>query len=439
MTQLMYFNLSKGLHMVCMAMGKFALLSSVFFISLGPVYAQEDTSNELANIFTTASDFLRSPELPGGLQIHGFASQAYITTSDNDVFGNSDKGGSFGFTELGLNASLHPLPRLQLSAQMLSRRAGKGNSGTPRLDYAFLDYRIFSQEVHQVGIRIGRLKNPFGFYNDTRDVAFTRPSILLPQSIYFDRTRNVALSSDSVQFYGETSLSKIGDFSFQFGVSRPIVDDKDTKLSLVGDTSGKLSPDVSVVGRGIFESTNKQFRLALSGIWLNIDYDPGASDSLSAGTIQFSPIYISAQYNAERWSLTSEYALRHFRYKDFNSPRFDRLDFYGESFYFQGSYRFHPKWEAILRYDVLFTDRKDRKGKHASALAAAAGGNIPAHSRFAKDLTVGLRWNISPEFMLRAEYHRINGTAWLSVLDNPPGANTKRHWNLFAVQASFRF
>ena len=31
-----------------------------------------------------------------------------------------------------------------------------------------------------MGIRLGRMKTPLGFYNDTLDVPFTRPSILLP-------------------------------------------------------------------------------------------------------------------------------------------------------------------------------------------------------------------------------------------------------------------
>lgn len=132
-----------------------------------------------------AVEWFRSMHESGDLQIHGFASQAYIYTSDNDVFGNSDDNGSSGFTEIGINALLRPLPRLQFSAQGLSRRAGQGTSATPRLDFAVADYRLYSQDTNQFGIRVGRLKNPFGFYNDTRDVAFTRPSILLPQSIYF--------------------------------------------------------------------------------------------------------------------------------------------------------------------------------------------------------------------------------------------------------------
>lgn len=373
-------------------------------------------------------------------QFQGFASQAFIATSDNDVFGNTDEGGSFGFTEAGLNASFRPTPRLQLSAQMLSRRAGKGNDGTPRLDYGFLDYRLFSHVTNQLGIRVGRIKNPFGFYNETRDVAFTRPSILLPQSIYFDRTRNLGLSSNSVQLYGETSHSTIGNFSVQVGLTSPIVSNKETVIAITGSTRGSFSPEPSFIGRGMYESHDSRLRLAISGIWLNMDYKPGIGDPLGPGSFLFTPVFLSAQYNAENWSITSEYALRHFNFKNFNHPLFDDAlnNTSGESFYIQGVYRFSPKWEVMLRYDVLFADKKDRNGSKWHEEWGQRLGK-PAHTRFAKDFTVGLRWNIKPEIMARLEYHRVNGTAWLSELDNPDSLDTSQHWNLFAAQLSFRF
>ncbi|MEO6564199.1 MAG: hypothetical protein ABIN99_14350, partial [Nitrosospira sp.] len=62
-----------------------------------------------------------------------------------------------------------------------------------------------------------------------------------------------------------------------------------------------------------------------------------------------------------------------------------------------------------------------------------------AFNRFAKDITVGLRWNVTPEFMLRAEYHHVNGTAWLSTLDNPNLRDLSQHWDLFTVLGSYRF
>lgn len=399
-----------------------------------PSQITETNTKKKSGWINNAIDWYRNKTLPGDLQIHGFVSQAYILTSHNDVFGNSDKGGSFGFTEAGLNASLRPLPKLLVSAQVLSRRAGEGNTGMPRLDFAFLDYRLYSHEANQFGIRVGRIKNPLGFYNETRDVAFTRPSILLPQSIYFDRTRNLGLSSDSVQLYGDIAHPTLGTFFTQFGVALPVVDDRDTESSLLRlEQPGRLTREVGYIGRGIYETNDKRIRLAVSGTWVNIGYDPGKMDTLGPGSIQFSPVYFSAQYNAERWTLTSEYALRHFVYKDFGRAN---RDFFGESFYFQGEYRFTPKFEGIVRYDVLFTDRSDRNGKE---FAANDPLHQPAYSRYARDITVGLRWNVTPEFMLRAEYHHVTGTAWLSTLDNPLRMSTDRTWDLFAVQASYRF
>lgn len=373
--------------------------------------------------------------LPQNLQIHGFASQGWLkSTGNNNVFGESSAdSGSFDFRELGLNASMRPLPKLQFSAQMLSRTAGEGSPGNIRLDYGFIDYTFFSGATSQLGIRLGRMKNPLGFYNDTRDVPFTRPSILLPQSIYFDRVRKVAIAADGGHLYGEYR-SDIGVLSFQGGVVRPLVRGAEAEVALLEhDMAGHLTPDVIYIGRANYDLDEGRLRFAFSGAQLNINYSPATVDPLHSGSIRFTPLIFSAQYNAERWSLTSEYALRHFEYKNFGIAPLD-LNFAGESYYLQGVYRFTPEWEAIIRYDVLYTDRDDRSGKKW----AANTGNA-AHRRFAKDITVGLRWNITPEFMLRAEYHHVNGTAWLSTLDNSSTGDLSQRWNLFSILGSYRF
>jgi hypothetical protein len=373
--------------------------------------------------------------LPHNLQIHGFASQGWLKSSDNNnVFGKSSSdSGSFDFRELGLNASMRPRSNLQFSAQMLSRTAGEGSPGNVRLDYGFIDYTFLSGQSSKMGIRLGRMKNPLGFYNDTRDVPFTRPSILLPQSIYFDRTRKLAIAADGGHLYGEYR-SDFGNLSIEGGVVRPLVRGAETEVALLGhDMRGHLAPDASYIGRVNYELDEGRLRFAVSGAQLNIDYDPSNADPLRAGLIRFTPLIFSAQYNAESWSLTSEYALRHFKYENFGVDRLN-LDFFGESYYVQGAYRVTPELEAIIRYDVLYTDREDRSGKK---WATATGS--PAHRRYAKDITVGLRWNITPELMLRAEYHRINGTGWLSTLDNPNSGSLSQNWDLFSILGSYRF
>lgn len=88
---------------------------------------------------------------------------------------------------------------------------------------------------------------------------------LLPQSIYFDRTRNLGLSGDSVQLYGDVAHSRLGTFSTQFGVWLPIVSDKDTETSVFfPGMNGNLTREVSYIGRGVYETNDKRIRLAIN-------------------------------------------------------------------------------------------------------------------------------------------------------------------------------
>ncbi|MCX7183872.1 MAG: hypothetical protein NTW90_01305 [Nitrosospira sp.] len=379
-------------------------------------------------------------KLPDTVQVHGFATQGYMnSTGNNNVFGNSNQdSGTFGFREVGLNASVQLRPNLLISAQGLHRHAGQGSQDI-RLDYGVIDYKAYSGENSQFGIRLGRIKNPLGFYNETRDVAHTRPSIMLPQSIYFDRSRNLAMAADGGHVYGETRTSK-GDFFYQFGVVMPYVGGTTTEAALLGsDRAGHLTSQVSYIGRGIYEYDGGRVRLAVSGAQTNVNYNRGADPALLSGQIQFTPIIFSAQYNAERWSLTSEYAIRHTVANNFGVALPNSATT-GESYYFQGIYRFTPKWEGVIRYDALYTNRDDR---HGHTYAAASPATRDPNSRFAKDITTGIRWNVTPSFMLAAEHHYVNGTAWLAPLDNPgassPAGHHAQHWHLFAVQGSFRF
>jgi hypothetical protein len=370
--------------------------------------------------------------LPESVQVHGFASLGYFNTTDNNFFGDTKRdSGDVDFWELGINGSWRPLPDLQLSMQVVSRRAGETDDGDLRIDYGFLDYSFISDVDDLWGIRLGRVVNPFGFYNDTRDMPFTRPSILLPQSIYFDRNRQFSLSSDGGQLYGERRTD-IGTFSLQLQVAYPRTDDPDLRRTILGTAPAELKGKTSFLGRLMYEKDQGKFRLALSSIKARTKFEPGGPD-IKDGRFNFAPIYLSAQYNAERWSLTSEYALRRTEIMGFG-PSLPDTDFTGESYYIQGTFRLSQRWEGVLRYDVLYLDRDDRDGKKREA---ATGGARTAHSRFAKDLTIGVRWDVVPNFLLRFEYHNVNGTAWISDLENPD-ERTQR-WNLFVLLGAFRF
>jgi hypothetical protein len=376
-------------------------------------------------------------KLPDSFQIHGFASQSFIVTTDNNFFGKSKDSGTFDFRELGLNASWRILPKLQIAAQGVARWAGKNDEGDPRLDYGLVDYTVLSNVENTWGVRLGRVINPIGFYNDTRDVAFTRPSIFLPQSIYFDRVRDLALSADGGQLYSEQRTS-VGDFSFQFNIVRPRAGSREERALLGGDFPGNLEGQFSFGGRLLYEKDGGTVRLGVSSFQADFGFNPKeapstSSPTLQPGSITFLPVIFSGQYNGEKLSLTSEVALRHFKYADFG-PRIPGSDFTGLSWYLQASYRFTPSWEVVARFDRLCTKLGDCNGEK---FAAQTG--YPANRRFADDWMAGLRWDVTRSVMLRAEFHHIHGTAWITVEDNPDISALKKDWNMFAVLVSFRF
>jgi hypothetical protein len=410
---------------------------------MSSIYANTSRASSLCStllavcvsVFCTSARGLDIPEIPGRFQVHGFASQAYILTDDNNFFGNSKikDGGSFAFRELGLNASWRLHHRFQLSAQGLSRWAGEGDQGEFRLDYGYADAIVVSNLSNVLGFRAGRVLTPFGLYNQTRDVASTRPSILLPQSIYFDRTRDLAISGDGATLYGE-QRTNLGNFFIEAEYGLPRELNAEAEYALLGrKVPGHLEPDFSYMFRILYEKDEGAYRTAITAGEIHIDYEPESTgDPILPGSFRFRPVILSLQMNRERLSLTGEYALRFFRTDGFASD----TKLTGESYYLQAAYRFAQGWEAMARYDVLYSDRSDRDGKD---FEAQTRGTVPAHTRFAKDFTVGLRWDITPHWMARVEYHLVDGTAWLPRLDNRDTADLERYWNLFSALVSFHF
>ena len=368
------------------------------------------------------------------LQVHGFLSQALIITDDNNFFGpSSEDDGSLKFTEIGANASLRPHENVLLAAQVLSRRAGgDGKEASPTLDYGLLDYQMLSDQQRTFGVQLGRVKNPFGFYNQTRDVAFTRPSILLPQSIYFDRTRSLALAGDGITLYHEERLDT-GALRLQAGVGQARVEDDVERTLGLERFPGSLEAESSAIGQIRYEHDGGRIVTALSAASVNADYD-SPNGSPGNGTFQFQPWVLSFQYNEELWSLTAEYAIRQLKLEDFTALSDTDKD--GESWYVQYTRRFHHDWQWLVRYDSLVNDRDDRSGE---AFAASTGGAVPAHSQFADDITLGLQWTPHPRLMLAGEYHYVDGTAWLPSQDNPDPAATERRWSMLLFQFSVRF
>jgi hypothetical protein len=88
----------------------------------------------------------------------------------------------------------------------------------------------------------------------------------------------------------------------------------------------------------------------------------------------------------------------------------------------------------LLRYDSATVDRDDPSGKQ---FAANTGGL--SYTRYARDWVAGIRYDATPNFMVRAEVHHVKGTFWLSSLENPVVADQEQDWNMLMLLGSYHF
>jgi len=146
------------------------------------------------------------------VQIHGFASQGFVHTNDNNwLTMNTSHIGSGEFTDFGANASVQISDKFRVGAQIYDRNLGQLGGWHPSLDWGFADYRF----KPWFGVRGGKVKTTLGLYTDTQDLDFLHPFVLLPQSIYPTDIRDATIAHTGGDVYGALPLQRrLGNLSY---------------------------------------------------------------------------------------------------------------------------------------------------------------------------------------------------------------------------------
>jgi hypothetical protein len=365
-------------------------------------------------------------------QVHGYAAQGFVLSQDNNFFGDSTDG-SFNYYEAGINAAVQVSPKLLVAAQAAVRDAGISDDGSGRLDYALVDYRLVSEATTQAGLRAGKVKNALGFYNETRDVVFTRPSILLP-SIYSDNQnqRSLVFTAPGAQVYGGTftgahELSFSGTVNTERDVREPderLLVQLPVPFDLRVDNSWNVQLMDSIDGgrwQFAYSHFSVQFRMT--------------TDINLLGRFDVDADVFSARFNAERFTITAEYALvGNDNLVTLLGAPLLRQKVRADNGYLQAEYRIDPRWTVMTRMDSAYRNRHDRSGREF----AAANPGADRRSQVSHDFTIGVHWSPDEHWGVWAEHHWINGTASLQPLENPPPVRDQR-WSMLMLMAGYKF
>jgi len=380
-----------------------------------------------------AEPALTSPRL----EIHGFASEGAFVATANDYFGTTSRA-SLELFEAGINVSTEVTERLRAGLQLFSRNLGSIQDVSPKLDWAFLDYRW----RQWLGLRAGIIKMPFGLYNEYVDIDAARLPILLPSSVYPLRERDVLLSHTGFALHGNRAFGAGGEIEYQAWLGSLTI--PRTALQLTGGatldsvnvkyvTGGQLfwRPPLDGVRIGAtYLRTAIDFHVALSAAQINALIAAGLVPAGYNGKLRISqrPITLlvgSAEYIHGDWLFAAEYS-RWRTHQDSSvaaiSPAFDRDS---EKLYAMATYRLSSAFEAGGYYSIYNYDVDDQPAKHS--------GPFDGYQR---DLAATLRFDVNDHWLWKLEGHFMDGAASLPAEFNP---HPDRYWGLFLLRTTVTF
>jgi hypothetical protein len=360
--------------------------------------------------------------------VHGFLSEGFMKSDGNNFITAKTGDGTFKMTEGAINIATQLTDKLHVGAQIYSGETGRLGSYVPRLDWAYADYRV----TDWLGFRGGKVKTPLGLYNDTQDMEFLHPWILLPQSMYPNDLRSMTLAHTGGDVYGRISLNKLGSVSYQAYVGQ-LPTDKNSGYIYGLQEQGFVNPTYSAYNAGYdvkWSTPIKGLRVGTSYMHSHFDLSGTTKGYLVQAVGPFAQTVVYAEYGHKGLSLASEYRSesRDLATDVAGHAQPNRIS--GQtSFFASAAYRFAP-WFQIGTYNSRFL--------HTSQ---AVPGLLPGDNSPINDQAVTARFDFLKHWDFKVEGHFMDGVGsalsahGFYLSDNPQGLKQKT--NLVALKLEF--
>jgi len=363
------------------------------------------------------------------IQLHGFITQGYIGTSDNNFLGTSEisAGGNYGtleYFQAGLNVQAQLLENLRAGMQIFARDVGIYGDYRPSIDWAYLDYKAFDM----LGIRAGRVRLPLGFYNEVQDVESSRTAVFLPQTVYPIAFRDFMFVYNGVGLYGTLPLSAAGTVDWDLYGGYTDLGDEDGSIAVAFNSENfkttEVKNKITLGGALKWNTPVDGLRVGASAVYYEATLDaliatgaPAPAPSQIEYQAELKDVVFAmagAEYTIGDLVLVGEYARWYGNQEDSFGDESHLLRQHRG--YGQASYRFTDWFEAGTYYAIQYSD--DSKTR-------------------THDVALSARFDINKYWNVKVEGHYINGTDYL--LDQLNEGGTKEEWLMLAITTSVTF
>jgi hypothetical protein len=364
---------------------------------------------------------LALPSDSASLQVHGFVGQGALKSTGNNYLADT-KRGSLEFSDVGINFTAQPTERLRLGMQLFARKLGAVGNFNAKTDWFYLDYHWRDW----LGIRAGRVKLPFGLYNDTSDIDSARVAVLLPGSLYPVNGRDFLLAQTGFEVYGYARLGAGGGLEYRLYAGTIFVQVTNTPGAALQVQS--LGVPYVAGGRLMWEAPIEGLRVGGSLQALRLDTVFVTAGAAMTSTVQI-PVVLSAgsiEYADGNLLLAAEYSRWYVSDTSSNTGLVpDSSVVTSERAYVLATYQVRHWLAPGAYYSVTYANVDQRVGR-ANRLHDVAGT---------------LRFDVNPHWIVKLEGHYFDGTQGLdpALNDSTPASMLTQRWALFLLKTTAYF
>lgn len=365
----------------------------------------------------------------------GFFSQGYLHSSNNN-FPAANKGGTWDFRELAVNASTTLGAHTRVGAQGFAQRLGALGGDRFILDWAVLDYN-FRQEF---GVRVGRVKYPKGLYGEALDLDVVRPFAFLPTALYSPVLRDFAASFDGAMVYGSINAGRSSfDYKAFYG-DIPMGPDKG--VTEFYNSAGLYSASgATTLGMDCVSGGQLNWNTPVSGLKFGTSYSSyrnmvsdgpfGAAPALNLHTNigRFYWSTYSAEYVRNNWTFAAEWQRT------------------GGTLVIEAR-PVLPASPSLVGWDAWYVSAARRLGRrvevgayYSTLWSRFASGPRTAPGSHRTDKVVSLRYDVNDHLLFKFEVQYVEGllqTFNTARIPNPP-ATRRDTTTVFAAKTTLSF
>jgi predicted porin len=318
------------------------------------------------------------------VEVHGFGSWNFGSTSANEYLGGTKKGSS-ATSQLNLNISSAMSERLTISSQLEMDFNGATNATETSLDYVFAEWKF----TDAVRLRAGQVKQPFGIYTEILDVGTVRPFLKAPQAMYGLN----GMIGEAYRGLGLTGTRALGRWGVEYdvytgGLNR-FENEMPTDLYRVMNGTSPDTLGIEAIGS---EVTDRLYggRLWLltpvNGMRVGVSRYRGETSEENEPLSTIDAQALSVELALSRMTTRAEYM---YQWENDNDNQ--------TAWYVESAVRVVGNWELAGLYNRYSADLDGDEYESVVSLLRH------------KEVAVGLNYRFSPNFVMKLAHHNVTG------------------------------